>query len=224
MKRRADNTVPPGDVVIRTRVGAFILIKCTEDVARELYSSTEECQYVSTEWHRVFMGLGMVLLMVAVVLLGNCGWNSQVLIGGSYIALNALYWAMSLLEQRNFWDLSRYVVDDATPKDALGAESTTDESDPESVASFTRTLWYAVRETGKGAWVERSGALPGTDEWKRWLKEAVSNASGDPGKRKWEAVKRKNEIMEVTDEPAQRAPLDEIPPPRDLQGQGHPAW
>jgi hypothetical protein len=224
MKRHADNTVPPGDVVIRTRVGAFILIRCTEDVARELYSSTEECQYVSTEWHRVFMGLGMVLLMVAVVLLGNCGWNSQVMIGGSYIALNALYWAMSLLEQRYFWDLSRYVVENVTPEDALGADLTTDEKDPESVASFTRTLWYAVRETGRGAWVERSGALPGTAEWKTWLNEAFSNASGDPSRRKWEAVKRKNEIMEVTDGPAQRAPLDEIPPPRDSQSQSRSAW
>jgi hypothetical protein len=92
------------------------------------------------------------------------------------------------------------------------------------VASFTRTLWYAVRETKKGAWVERSGALPGTNEWKMWLKEAVINASGGPSKRKWEAVKRKNEIMEVTDEPAQHAPLDEIPPQRDSQSHNHSAW
>ena len=96
MERRTHNEVPPGDVVIRTREGAFILIRCTEEVARELYSGTEECAYV-TQYHRVFMGLGMVLLMVAVVLLGNCGWNSQVLVGGSYIALNALYWYVKSL-------------------------------------------------------------------------------------------------------------------------------
>lgn len=35
--------VTRGDMLIRTREGAFILIKCAENVARELYSSTDEC-------------------------------------------------------------------------------------------------------------------------------------------------------------------------------------
>jgi uncharacterized membrane protein len=169
MNRRTTNKVPRGDVVIRTREGAFILIKCTEEVARELYSGTEECRYVSTKYHRAFMGLGMVLLMVSVVLLGNCSWNSQVFIGSSYILLNGLYWIMGLLPQEYFWDLGRYDVRDVTPEDARRADETTDPDDPrEGTPSFTRTLWYAIRETKHGAWVERSGALPGTDQWKEW--------------------------------------------------------
>ncbi|GAB1315880.1 hypothetical protein MFIFM68171_06090 [Madurella fahalii] len=233
MNRRTTNKVPEGDVVIRTRVGAFILIKCTEEVARELYSGTEECKYVSTDYHRVFMGLGMVLLMVAVVLLGNCGWNSQVFIGASYILLNGLYWAMGLLPQRYFWDLSRYDVKDVTPEDALRADEVTDPDDPrEGTPSFTRTLWYAVRETKYGAWVERSGALPGTDQWKDWLNEAVNEAW--KGNRKWEAVSRKNEIMKESvdalpptftgrrfDEAEQHAPLHEVQLPRRRDSQGH---
>ncbi|KAK4157064.1 hypothetical protein C8A00DRAFT_12075 [Chaetomidium leptoderma] len=234
MNRRTTNKVPRGDVVIRTREGAFVLIRCTEEVARELYSGTEECRYVSTKYHRAFMGLGMVLLMVAVVLLGNCGWDSQVFIGGSYIFLNGLYWVMGLLPQRFFWDLGRYDVEDVTPGDARRAHETTDPGDPrEGTPSFTRTLWFAVRETKHGAWVERSGAMPGTDEWKEWLKEAVGEAW--KGNRRWEAVRRKNEIMKDTldassptslkhpvDEAEQHAPLLEVQPPRrrDTQGQG----
>ncbi len=224
MHRRTTNEVPPGDTVIRTREGAFVLIKCTEEVARELYSGTEECKYLSTDFYRVFMGLGMVLLMVAVVLLGNCGWNSQVFIGGSYILLNGLYWATGLLPQKHFWDLGRYHVEDVTPEDARKAADTTDPNDPrEGTPSFTRTLWYAIRETKRGGWVERSGAMPGTVLWKKWLKEAV--AAAKKGNDKWEAVRRKNEIMkhdvdEDVDEAEQHAPLLEVQAPRrDPEGQ-----
>ncbi|KAM7186021.1 hypothetical protein V8F20_011556 [Naviculisporaceae sp. PSN 640] len=194
MSRPANNKVPPGDVVIRTREGAFILIKCTEEVARELYSGTEECQYVvSTKYYRVIMGAGMVMLMVSVVLLGNCGWESQAFIGASYIVLNGIYWALGLLPHRYFWDLSRYECKDITPDDAKKADETTSEDPREGTPSFTRTLWYAIRETKHGDWVVRSGALPGTEQWKRWMVEAVKAAKrGDRG---WKAVGRKNEIM-----------------------------
>ncbi|KAK3316288.1 hypothetical protein B0H66DRAFT_480109 [Apodospora peruviana] len=229
MNRRTTNKVPKGDVVIRTREGAFVLIRCTEEVARELYSGTEECQYVSTKYHRAFMGLGMVLLMVAVVLLGNCGWNSQVFIGGAYIFLNGVYWVMGLLPHEYFWDLSRYRCVDITPEDAKRADKPTSEDPREGTPSFTRTLWYAIRETGRGAWVDRSGALPGTDQWKKWRDEAVRAAWR--GERDWKAVKRKNDIMkedldqtllepgvdgmmERVDEAEQRAPLLEVQPIR----------
>ncbi|KAK3995892.1 hypothetical protein QBC44DRAFT_305081 [Cladorrhinum sp. PSN332] len=237
MQRRKGNKVPKGDVVIRTREGAFIVIRCTEEVARELYSGTVECQYVSHKFHRAYMGLGMVLLMVSIVLLGNCGWNSQAFIGGSYILLNGLYWVMGLLPPKYFWDLSRYEVQTKTPTDAEKAH----EEDP----SFTRTMWFAVRETRHGAWVERSGAMPRTDEWKQWLNEAVMK-SCEPGGHGWDAVARKDKIMEdalkqrspaaassaldTIDEAAQQAPLDQVQSIRrrdtGLQGTGHmgPVW
>ncbi|KAK4232460.1 hypothetical protein QBC38DRAFT_611 [Podospora fimiseda] len=219
MQRRKGNKVPKGDVVIRTREGAFIVIRCTEEVARELYAGTVECQYVSHKFHRAYMGLGMVLLMVAIVLLGNCGWNSQAFIGGSYILLNGLYWVMGLLPPKYFWDLSRYVVENKTPRDAVKAH----EEDP----SFTRTMWFAIRETKHGAWVERSGAMPRTDEWKQWLNEAVTKSCEEPNGHRWDAVRRKDEIMEAAlkqrspaaavstsmetiDEAAQQAPLDQV--------------
>ncbi|KAK0742373.1 hypothetical protein B0T21DRAFT_409190 [Apiosordaria backusii] len=221
MNRTTTSKVPKGDVVIRTREGAFLLIKCTEEVARELYSGTEECKYaVESDLYRVYMGLGMVLLMVSVVLLGNCRWNSQVLIGGCYIMLNGLYWMMGLVKEERFWDLKkRYKVRDVTPGDARAAHVVPKEDEDIHVEederpSFTRTMWYAIRETrGQVAWVERSGAMPVTEQWREWLREAREMAErGEKGKG-WKAVKRKNEIMAGSahgEDAAQVAPAQEV--------------
>lgn len=90
-------------------------------------------------------------------------------------------------------DLDRYEMEDVTPDDAKNAHLKTCDDEHEGMPSFTRTLWFAIRETRHGAWVERSGAMPGTDQWKKWLAEATRNAWDK--NRKWPAVTRKSEIM-----------------------------
>ncbi|KAI1801304.1 hypothetical protein F4811DRAFT_535076 [Daldinia bambusicola] len=198
MNRSHTNTVPDGDVIIRTREGAFLLIKCTEEVARELYSGTEECEYhVSGRAYRVLMGLGTCLLMVSVILLGNCKWWSQVFIGVSYIVLNGLYWTMGLIPKRFFWDLSRYQITDITPTEAREAHTQTSNDLREGVKSYTRTLWYAIRETKRTAWVNRSGAAPDTPQWRKWLAEAEEAAISN--NKDWTSVARKDVIMKMTE-------------------------
>ncbi|KAL6914322.1 hypothetical protein ACHAPO_011717 [Fusarium lateritium] len=217
MNRKHTNQVPRGDVMIRTREGAFLLIKCTEEVARELYSGTEECHYhVGGRAYRLLMALGTTLLMLSVVLFGNCTWNSQIFIGGSYIVLNGLYWGLGMIPRSYFWDLSRYECKEVTPDDAKNAHETTNENDQrEGYPSFTRTLWYAIRETQRTGWVAGSGAAPSTDQWKNWLREALANANN--GNRSWGSVARKDAIVkenlaadEVFDEAAQHAPAVEV--------------
>lgn len=203
--------------MIRTREGAFLLVKCTEEVARELYSGTEECHYhVGGRTYRLLMAFGTTLLMLSVVLFGNCTWNSQIFIGGSYIVLNGLYWGLGMIPRTYFWDLSRYQWEDVTPDDAKNAHQITDENDQrEGYPSFTRTLWYAIRETQRTGWVNASGAAPGTDQWKTWLKEALANAK--KGNRSWNSVARKDVIVKESlaadedfDEAAQHAPATEV--------------
>ncbi|KAK0743811.1 hypothetical protein B0T18DRAFT_415964 [Schizothecium vesticola] len=195
LMNRPNNRVPKGDIVIRTRARAFLLIKCREEVVRELYSGTEECQYAVGKGYRILMGLGMVLLMVAVVLLGNCGWNSQALIGACYIFLNAVYWGLGLIPQSYFWDLNRYTITRIKEEEADNAHIVpeTETDDVERIPSYTRTLWYAIRETKEVAWVERSGSMPMTDSWKKWLDEA--RVAAREGRRDWGAVGCKNRIM-----------------------------
>ncbi|KAL8418733.1 hypothetical protein RB594_002083 [Gaeumannomyces avenae] len=201
MKRTHTNRVPEGDVMIRTREGAFILVRCSEEVGRELFS-TAECDYriKDSRVYRLLMGLGTVILMVSTVLLGNCSWNMQLFVGTSYIILNALYWALSMLPPSDFWDLGRYDWKWATPDDAADAHGSLLDDDHlskydqrEGVPSFTRTLWYAIRETGVTGWAERGGAAPTTPPWQQWLAEA--EAAVGAGNREWPAVSRKDEIL-----------------------------
>lgn len=218
--------VPPGDMMIRTREGAFILVKCTEEVARELYTGTEDCEYhVGPKTYRFLMAMGTMLLMVGVVLLGNTRFEAQVLISGSYIALNGAYWLLGMLPRRYFWDLSRYEWEDITPPDAKNSDKMVvgaGNSGVEGFPSFTRTLWYAIRETKSTGWVERSGAAPSTSQWRQWLREAGENSRTN---RNWPAVSRKDEIMRQNvsgadsspggpeaDPAAQHAPLREVQP------------
>ena len=48
------------------------------------------------------MVTGSVALMVSVIVLGNASWKTQLSVAVSYIALNAVHWAVSLLPRRAF--------------------------------------------------------------------------------------------------------------------------
>jgi len=217
--------VPKSDVMIRTREGAFILVKCTESVARELFAGTEECKYhVGPRVYNALMAVGTMILMLAVVLLGNCKWNSQMFIGGSYIVLNGLYWSLGMIPKDYFWDLSRYTVHDLTPPDAKDAHKDVHDAagrklnDPERLSSYTRSLWYAIRETKTKGWAQRSGAAPRTDMWTQWLDEAEKRARN--GERDWKAVTEKDRIFAAGDEAEQHAPATEVPFYRNAQPKG----
>lgn len=186
--------LPAGDVVIRARNGAILVVKCDENVARELYNGTEECEYfVGTTVYRMLVGLGTFLLMVSVVLLGNCKWEMQAAIGIAYIVLNGLFWAAALITKDLVWDLSLYHVEKVTPVDACEAENTQRPDDPEGRASFTRTMWYAIRETGDVGWVYGTGAAPKTEKWDTWLATAKNNITA--GHRAWRAVQAKDDMF-----------------------------
>ncbi len=159
--------------------------------------------------------------MVSVVLLGNCNFAMQAAIGASYIVLNGAFWGASLLDKGTFWDLSSYKCDDITPDDAKFAHvNNPRDSSPDGQASFTRTMWYAIRETKKIGWVKRGKAAPETSEWDRWLTIAETNALAN--KRDWKAVEKREEVvcLSVTDAEAinkdiaeQHVPAYEVPPP-----------
>lgn len=200
MNRNFKSRVPPGDVVIRTREGAFIVVKCDEEVARELYSGTEECRYyVSTDPYRALVGFGTFLLMVSVVLLGNCDFQMQISIGASYIVLNGAFWGVALMNKGRFWDLSSYEWKDVTPESAREAHLAQDDTDVEGRPSFTRTLWYAIRETKKIGWVKNSGAAPQTQKWEKWLERAEMEANKSPPNWSWDAVGQKDNMVGESD-------------------------
>lgn len=199
MRRTSSNeNVPRGDVVIRTREGAFLVVKCDENVARELYTGTEECVYTvqGLRIYRTLVATGTVLLMASVVFLGNCQFPEQLAIGISYILLNGLYWGAALINKKKLWDMELYDVKDVTPNDALDADKgDPHDSDVEKRPSFTRTLWYAIRETRDIGWARKSGAAPETKEWDNWLLEAGRMANSGQEGRKWGAVHARDEMF-----------------------------
>jgi len=105
-RRFTKDIVPPGDLVLKTRSGAFVVVHCHENIARELYMGPDRCKYHFKEKHaRIAVGFGTLSFMVAVVLLGNCSWEMQAVIGLTYLTLNGAYWIVALLPEEAFWRL-----------------------------------------------------------------------------------------------------------------------
>lgn len=205
ISRKQRGHVPPGDLVIRTRQGAFIVIKCSEEVARELYTSTEECKYVvGDQMYRGLVGVGTFLFMCGVVLMGNCTWVMQAALGVSYILLNGLYQVAALLPTSWHWDFSRYIWDEVA-----------DECQKQQ-KSYTQALWQAIKASGSTEWVRLTNAAPVSNAWSTWLDEARdhvdSNCTGswDPQ----EAVSRLLNLEAAEDGialgPARDMPMSEF--------------
>jgi hypothetical protein len=103
---------PPGDVIIRYPKGSFVVVRCSEDVARELFFAPEGIEYdIETPWkYRMIALIGSILLMFGVIFLGNAGTNSQVAFAVSYMILNAAYWIIAALPKRFHWDTEAFEV------------------------------------------------------------------------------------------------------------------
>ncbi|OJJ41825.1 hypothetical protein ASPWEDRAFT_23879 [Aspergillus wentii DTO 134E9] len=187
--RPTDAVVPNGDIVLRTRNGAFVVVHCSDEIARELYIGTEEARYIVGEKaFKLVMAAGTVALMIGVVLLGNCSWTMQAAIGTAYLLLNGAYWFVALLPQTWIWDTSAYHVSEATPPILrLAHVQGIDGINP----SYTRTLWYAIQSTKETSWISISGASPKTAAWEEWKKLAYSNRNNLD----WDAVNEKDRLM-----------------------------
>ena len=191
--RPSSAIVPKSVLVLKTRGGAFVVVHCTEEIARELYIGSDEVSYhFSNRSSRVFVGFGTLFLMVAVVLLGNCNWTMQAAIGVTYLVLNGAYWLVSLLPEKLCWHMSAYkVVAGNLPYHMANAREDTDVAGLGVRRSFTRTLWYAIQRSKSGSWIKAMEAAPQTEAWDRWVEEAVKN-SGDED---WPVVSRKDDLI-----------------------------
>ncbi len=191
MRRASQSKAPRGDVMVRSREGGFIYVKCSEEVARELYFGTEKCVYqvADEKWYRLMVGLATFFLMSGVVLLGNCKFYQQLAISLAYVILNGVYWINSLTPKQKIWDMSRYNCQERTNGDfawCQNAHELTDEEAP----SYTRTLWYAIRASRSIKWCRLSNATPDTPSWNKWLEQAWDNLD-EPH---WDSIACKNKL------------------------------
>ncbi|OCL09254.1 hypothetical protein AOQ84DRAFT_354101 [Glonium stellatum] len=173
-KRLATNPmVPPGDVVIRYPKGSFLIVKCTEDVARELFFAPENINYLVPHpaVYRIISLISTILLMFGIIALGNAGNNLQLAFAAAYILLNAGYWTVAALPTKLHWDTSCFQV---KMQRLEGSEKNKYFADQNS--TFTRALWKVIVVTKSIDWIARSTAAPDTDAWRRWLRDAKAAA------------------------------------------------
>ena len=155
-----------GDTVIRYRNGSFLVVRCDETVARELYFAPEEIQYNITNptIYRMISLVGTVMLMLGVVTLANSKLQLQFAWAGAYIFINALYWVAAAVPERLHWDLSDYEVEEQSIDG--GCHN----------ANFTQALWKAILVTKSTRWAQTGKAAPHTDVWDEWLERAEKKA------------------------------------------------
>lgn len=177
-----EDHVPMGDVVIRYPKGNFLIVRCHENVARELYFAPEEISYlIEDAWiYRLLSLVGTMMLMGGVICLANARIESQIAWAGSYMLLGAAYWIVAALPQKVHWDTSCYkVTSEALSDSQMHTKghifSKMKQAYPYSPSdSFTEALWKAIVASKDASWVRRKDHCPNTTVWDDWLHQARS--------------------------------------------------
>jgi hypothetical protein len=170
-KRNKNNSkVPGGDVVIRYPKGSFLVVRCNEDVARELYFAPEAITYLLQHGpaYRLLSLIGTVMLMGGVICLANARIESQMAWAGSYMLLGSSYWIVAALPGKMHWDTSAYKV----TEECLSDSNFDKKGFPSENETFTQALWKAIVVCKETHWVRISNACPDTPTWTDWLNMA----------------------------------------------------
>ena len=158
MQRKQNRRVPRDNIIIKYPHGAFLVVKCDENIARELYWHPDECKYrFGDTTYRVVSLIGTITLMFGVICLGNSTLPLQIAFAAAYMILNAAYWAVAALPPQWNWDLSCYKVKRERYEGGERHES------------FTQALWKAIAIAESVEWVKIGQIAPVSQAWKAWV-------------------------------------------------------
>ncbi|KAF2646188.1 hypothetical protein P280DRAFT_485919 [Massarina eburnea CBS 473.64] len=184
-----DGKVPGGDVVIRYPKGSFLVVRCAEDVARELYFAPESINYMLVHGpaYRLISLVGTMMLMGGVICLANAQIQLQIAWAASYMLLGSGYWVVAALPNKLHWDYSCYTV----TNECLSDSKMDMKGYPSINETFTQSLYKAIVVTKQIEWVLKSNASPETEAWKAWLLKAreVVKDVGEAKKERVEGVR-----------------------------------
>ncbi|KAK8162445.1 hypothetical protein BKA80DRAFT_329599 [Phyllosticta citrichinensis] len=168
-RRNPGGTAPRGDVVIQYPQGSFLIVKCEENVAREIFFALETIEYLVSDVrvYRIISLVGSFLLMVGVICLANAKTNTQVAVAAAYLILNATYWLVAALPSRMHWNTSAFRV--RRHKIQMNGKPATETCKNNT---YTQALWTAIAVTKRTGWVQLGEAAPRTRVWDEWLREA----------------------------------------------------
>lgn len=155
------------NVVIRYPNGAYLVVRCDEDIARELYFAPEEVRYKIEDetQYRLISLVGTLMLMLGVVTLGNATLPLQLAWGGAYIILNAAHWVAAALPKDMHWDLSRFEVKEMGIKGGPYNDN------------MTEALWKVILVTKNIKWIRTEEFPPATDVWQIWASDVLKEAN-----------------------------------------------
>ena len=106
----------PGDTVIRYPNGGFIVVKCDEDVAYELFFGPHAQLEYKFDKDKVTHGclslVGTIFLMLGIIFLANSMHTLQLMWLVHFIIVNLFYWVISPLQPRLAWDFPGYDLDE----------------------------------------------------------------------------------------------------------------
>ena len=150
--------------------GGFFVVHASEYVHRQLFWGSEQCLYqVHGLMARGLSGvIGGLMVLVGVVLLGNCSWTMQAATGSAYAILNVTYWLVTLLPERWTWNLNHW-----------SCETTAKHRTP----SYIEALWTAMKYTRSTRWASQHGLVPHTSGWEEWLVEAQHQIDKSTGEK-----------------------------------------
>lgn len=158
MKRKQNRRVPRDNIIINYPHGAFLVVKCDENIARELYWHPEECEYTFGDTtYRIISLIGTITLMFGVICLGNSTLPLQIAFAAAYMILNAAYWVVAALPPQWHWDLSCYNVK-REPYEGGEAHD-----------NFTQALWKTIAIAQSVEWVKIGQIAPVSEAWKAWV-------------------------------------------------------
>jgi hypothetical protein len=197
-RRIKGGKVPRGDVVIRYPKGSFLVVRCDENVARELYFAPETIEYLLTHGpaYRLLSLVGTMMLMGGVICLANAQIQLQIAWAGSYMLLGASYWIVAALPPKLHWDTSAYVVDN----ECLSDSKMDEKGFPSRNETFTQALWKSIVVAKSIDWIHKSNACPDTPAWRQWLRDAAREA-------KKVAYADKNNTFRKEDVPTWQVPV-----------------
>lgn len=187
--RDLQGTVPKGDVVIRYPKGNFLIVECTEEVARELYFAPETIEYFISHppIYRLISLMGTMMMMFGVIALANAQIQLQLAFAASYILINAAYWIVAALPSKMNWDISCFKIEKQrfgeSRFDKTKFEKARDREKPmdkktfaDHNPTFTWALWRAIIVTKRTDWIGWSQATPKSKAWEDWLGAALEKA------------------------------------------------
>jgi hypothetical protein len=143
--------------------GSFLVVKCNEVLARQLFWAPESINY-SLTWDGAFMFLslcGTIFLMVSVIALANATVQMQLAWASAYVLLNIGHWVAAALPRKYSWDFSAFEI----------KEQSIDKAGPHN-PTFTDALFKAILLTKSVKWIKRAGLAPSTEVWDEWMHDA----------------------------------------------------